>query len=166
MLNAKHGVITEERFQKLTKAQWLFHYQEVIRERQRQSEDKADAIISVLKLFDNRVELLLETISEGCKLAGAMSNPEAGKALLEAEKLKELKADIGDEEFSDFWEEFSERIPSALVVEDVGEHVGLEGDCIDLEKLYEADMAHRKKVMKEMMEKEAQEKAEQSEETK
>lgn len=166
MLNAKNGVITEERFQKLTKAQWLFHYQEVINEKKKQVGDKADIITSVLKLFDNRVGQILDTISEGCKLAGAMANPEAGKALLEAEKLKELQADIGDEEFSDFWEEFSSRIPSALVVEDVGDHVGLEGDCIDLEKLYEADMAHRKKVMKEMMEKQAQEQAEQSEETK
>lgn len=166
MLNAKNGVITEERFQKLTKAQWLFHYQEVVREKRRDVEEKADVVTSLLKLFDNRVELILEAISEGCKLAGAMSNPEAGKALLEAEKLKELKADIGDEEFSDFWEDFSSRIPSALVVEDVGEHVGLEGDCIDLEKLYEADMAHRKKVMKEMMEQQAQEQSEQQEEQK
>lgn len=132
----------------MTPVQWLFHYLEVQEFKNEKTEDDIETLKSLITLYNSNIELLCNTIIDGAKISGAMSNPEAGKALLEAEQLKEAKADIGDDEFSDWWQEFSSRIPGKLKVEDAGDNVDLEGDAINLEKLYEIEMEARKNKYK------------------
>lgn len=129
----------------MTSVQWLFHYLEVTEFRKEKEEADIETIMSLVKLYNNNTEYLANSIIDGAKISGSMANPEAGKALLDAEQLKEARADIGDDEFGEWWEEFSTRIPGELKVEDMGDHVDLEGDAINLEKLYEIDMEARKR---------------------
>lgn len=133
----------------MTPVQWLFHYLEVQEFKNEQTEYDIETLKSLITLYNSNIEVLIATILDAAKIAGAMANPESGRALLEAEKIKEAKADIGDDEFSDWWEDFSSRIPNQLKVEDAGENVDLKGDAINLEKLYEIEMEARKKKYEE-----------------
>lgn len=132
----------------MTPVQWLFHYLEIQHFKNEKTEDNIETLKSLITLYNSNIEVLLDTIIEAAKVAGSIANPEAGKALLEAEKLKEARADISDEEFGEWWEDFSSRIPTALKVEDAGDNVDLEGDAINLEKLYEIEMEARKNKYK------------------
>lgn len=132
----------------MTPVQWLFHYLEVNKFNDEKAKDEAEVLKTLIKLYNSNNNYLAEVMIEAAKISGSISNPEAGKALLEAEKMKEARADIGDDEFSEWWEDFSSRIPSKLVVEDMGDHVDLEGDAINLEKLYEIEMEERRKKFK------------------
>lgn len=120
---------------------------EIMKFKKEKQETEMDLIMSLVKWINSNTEFLANSIIDGAKISGSMANPEAGKALLDAEKLKEARADIGDDEFCDWWEEFSTRIPGELVVEDMGDNVDLEGDAINLEKLYEIDMEARRKQL-------------------
>ena len=54
MLNAKNGVITEERFQKMTTVQWLFHYKEIMKYKNKeikQSKLMNDSMVDSLYLM-------------------------------------------------------------------------------------------------------------------
>lgn len=97
VLNAKHGVITEERFQKMTTAQWWFHYLEVLKFQ------KAD---------DARLTLLLDQM----ELVGTMANPKAGKKLLEIKKLRAAKEEVSEKNFAQHFEELKKSIPAELRV--------------------------------------------------
>ena len=138
----------------MTPVQWLFHYLEIREVQNEKVESDTEVLKSLIQLFNSNIEYLANCIVDGAKISGAMANPEAGKALLEAEQLKEARADIADDEFCDWWEDFSSRIPGELKVETVGENVDLEGDAINLEKLYEMDMEQRRKKMKQQSNKE------------
>ena len=131
----------------MTSVQWLFHYMEIIKFRSDKVNADTDLITQLVKWINSNTEFLANSIIDGAKIAGSMANPEAGKALIDAEKLREARADIGDDEFCDWWEEFSTRIPGELIVEDMGDNVDLEGDEINLEKLYEIDMEARRKQL-------------------
>ena len=120
---------------------------EIMKFKKEKQETEPDLIMSLVKWINSNTEFLAKSLIDGAKISGSMANPEAGKALLDAEKLKEARADIGDDEFCDWWEEFSTRIPGELVVEDMGDNVDLEGDAINLEKLYEIDMEARRKQL-------------------
>lgn len=50
VLQDKRGVITEERFQKMTIHQWIFHYQECIRSQKRQAK-KEKSLLSIIETF-------------------------------------------------------------------------------------------------------------------
>lgn len=132
----------------MTPVQWLFHYLEVKKFNDEKMDNDIETLKAFIKLYNSNTEYLAETMIDAAKISGAMANPEAGKALLEAEQLKEAKADIADEEFSEWWEDFSSRIPNKLKVEDAGDNVDLEGDAINLEKLYEIEMEARKNKYK------------------
>lgn len=127
----------------MTPVQWLFHYLEISKFNDEKVESDIEVLKSLIELFDSKVKFLSETIIDAAKISGAMANPESGRNLLEAEKLNEARADIGDEEFSEWWQDFSARIPNQLKVEDAGDNVDLEGDAINLEKLYELEMEAR-----------------------
>lgn len=129
----------------MTSVQWLFHYLEVQTFEEEKISSQLEIIKALTNLYNSNTECLAETMINAAKLTGTMINPEAGKVLLEAEKIKEARADIGDDEFADFWKEFSSRIPGELKVEDAGMNVDLEGDAINLEKLYEIEMEERRK---------------------
>lgn len=103
VLNAKRGVITEERFQKLTPLQWLFHYKEVMQGRNRDKE---------------YVESLVESLQYYLELVGTMANPAAGKELQEFKKLDKARKEIPEEEFPEIWEEIVDMIPKELLVTD------------------------------------------------
>lgn len=128
--------------------QWLFHYLEIKEVHREKIESDTEVLKSLIQLFNSNIEYLANCVIDGAKISGAMANPQAGKALLDAEQLKEAQADIGDDEFCDWWEDFSSRIPGELKVESAGENVDLEGDAINLEKLYEIEMEERRKKQK------------------
>ena len=103
MLHEKGGVITEERFQKMTYAQWIFHYQECIR--QKEKEDKR-----YLEFVQ-----LLETFSfyshPNINLDKALSNIQQRKLKMSA---KETAA-----EMSETYEEAMAILPKTLsIIED------------------------------------------------
>lgn len=137
MLNAKNGVITEERFQRLTEVQWLFHYMEVTKFRGYDNKDKIDFTISLLDILDERLKVLLDTIMESNKLAGMISNPKMGKEIIERERLEKDRALIKDDDFAAWWEDYSQFLPDDLEVIAVGDDVDLEGGGIDLERMNE-----------------------------
>lgn len=97
VLNAKNGVITEERFKNMTLAQWLFHYAEVM---------------SFKKKENKKFESLLDHL----ELVGSMANPEAGKALKEAKELAKAKTELNGENFHIYFQELKKTIPNKLVV--------------------------------------------------
>jgi hypothetical protein len=101
VLNAKNGVITEERFQKMTLAQWLFHYQEVMMFKDEQ--------VKVIKVIVDRVLDQLE-------LVGTMANPPAGKALQEAKELAKARKQLDADNFAKFFEELKTKIPNKLMI--------------------------------------------------
>lgn len=129
----------------MTPVQWLFHYLEIEETKKEKTEEKLEIIKAMAELLNSNTVYMAETVIDAAKLTGAMANPEAGKAMLEAEQLKASRADIADDDFCEWWEDFSSRIPSEFKVEDAGEYVDLEGDAINLEKLYEIEMEMRKK---------------------
>lgn len=145
MLNAKNGVITEDRFQKLSLAQWLFHYLEVIKFKSEEDKNNIGLISDLVKAYDSRMEILLETVMESGKLAGIISNPKVGKEILDREQLEKDKLAIKDEDFDDYWEKFVQFIPKQLSVTGVGDAIDLEGDGYDLEHFHEemANMIER-----------------------
>lgn len=137
MLNAKNGVITEERFQRLTKVQWLFHYLEVTKFRKENNKDQIDLIVSLVDILDERLKVLLDVITESGKLAGIISNPKMGKEIIERERLEQDKAAIKDEDFAEWWQEYSKFLPKDLKVTGMGDDIDLEGGGIDLERMNE-----------------------------
>ena len=50
MLQEKGGVITEERFQKMTYVQWMFHYQECMKKKEKEDKKYLD-FIQLLETF-------------------------------------------------------------------------------------------------------------------
>ena len=129
----------------MTPVQWLFHYLEIEKSKKDKAEEKLEIIKAMADLLNSNTEYVAKTSIEAAKIAGAMANPDAGRAVLEAEQLQASRADIADDDFCEWWEDFSSRIPSEFKVEDAGENVDLEGDAINLEKLYEMEMEMRKK---------------------
>ena len=49
VLAAKNGVITEERFQKMTEAQWVFSYLEVKKNQEKKSREDLERLILLIK---------------------------------------------------------------------------------------------------------------------
>lgn len=150
MLNAKNGVITEDRFQKLSLAQWLFHYLEVTKFNSENKKDTVKLISDLIEVYDMRIDALNKTIFESGKLAGIISNPKVGKEILDREQLEKDKAAIKDEDFDEYWEKFSQFIPSELHITGVGDDIDLNGDGYDLEHFHE-EMANmiEKEIKKE-----------------
>lgn len=103
MLHEKGGVITEERFQKMTYVQWIFHYQECIRQKEKEDKKYLDFI------------QLLETFSfyshPNINLDKALSNIQQRKLKMSA---KETAA-----EMSETYEEAMAILPKTLsIIED------------------------------------------------
>jgi hypothetical protein len=102
VLHEKNGVITEERFQKMTTIQWLFHYREIKKFKDKESEKEK----FLIELFKNYMELV-----------GTMANPESGKKLQEAREVQQFKQEITPENFVEGWETLKKIIPPVLRVE-------------------------------------------------
>lgn len=86
VLNAKHGVITEDRFQKMTDVQWVFHYLETV------AEEKEQVTYEI-----NLVKALIEVIKNSSELIAAYVNPKVyTKMKQEALKEKAAKSDRVD----------------------------------------------------------------------
>jgi len=98
VLSEKKGVITEERFQKMTPAQWQFHYLEIIKNRKEK--------------FDYFIKPILNHL----ELTGTMANPQAGKKLREIREMDDAKADLSEENFAEHFEDLKSKIPNKLVV--------------------------------------------------
>ena len=103
MLQEKGGVITEEQFQKMTYVQWIFHYQECIRQKEKEDKKYLDFI------------QLLETFSfyshPNINLDKALSNIQQRKLKMSA---KETAA-----EMSETYEEAMAILPKTLsIIED------------------------------------------------
>lgn len=97
VLNAKHGVITEERFQKMTTVQWIFHYKEVMQGKEEQ-------------------ELIIKRLFTQLELVGTMANPPSGKALADMRKIAEERKELDADNFEVFFEDLKKRIPSGLTI--------------------------------------------------
>jgi hypothetical protein len=111
VLNAKQGVITEERFQKMTTFQWIFHYKEIMKYKQAEfnnEDNKFKAECSVLK---SAVTALCDQI----EIMGVVINPEAGKRYMEIKQLNEAKKEIKEEDFAEEWKNLKEVIPQRLM---------------------------------------------------
>jgi len=102
VLNAKNGVITEDRFQKLTYVQWLFHYYEVT-EKQRQD--------------DEILQLLLDTI----EMVGIVANPKIGKKILDEKKLRKAQQTINAENFENIFNKIKEIMPKQITIKGLKE---------------------------------------------
>jgi hypothetical protein len=87
VLYEKNGVITEERFQKMTVAQWIFHYIEIKKGKKEDVEISSD----VLKLN-------LRTITEDIELLGVVFNKNNGLAMIntKAEIREKIKANTDE----------------------------------------------------------------------
>jgi hypothetical protein len=99
VLYEKNGVITEERFQKLTPAQWVFHYREIMKFK---------------KLERKERENILDVICEYLELVGSMANPEAGKALRDVKQQKQFQQEIDPENFVEYFEELKKVVPPVI----------------------------------------------------
>lgn len=97
VLADKKGLITEERFQKLTFAQWLFHYKEILQSEKEQN-DKFGVLLSYLELV------------------GSMANPAAGKKLQEMKELQEHRDELSPEALTENMEELMASIPKTLEI--------------------------------------------------
>ena len=124
MLSETNGVITEERFQKMTTSQWIFQYKIICKKRKR---------------HDDYFDYLMKQL----ELVGAMCNPESGKRLQEIREMSEMREDLNEENFIDIMEEVKKNMPQTLVVD----MSGGEGDKFFLPK-YEQDSDKDKKVRK------------------
>ena len=114
VLNAKRGVITEDRFQKMTLQQWIFHYKEVIKYQDTENEGH-------LKKFEIEVKILRNEITKVCghiELMACIINPKAGERYIEHKKLSEAKIDIKEENFAEEWQGLKEMIPQRLLAKD------------------------------------------------
>lgn len=97
VLNAKHGVITEERFQKMTTVQWLFHFKEVMK-------GKEDDEATLQRLFSK------------LEFVGTMANPSSGSKLVEMRKMEAEREEIDGDNFEVFFEDLKTKIPGALTI--------------------------------------------------
>ena len=104
-------MITEGRFKKLTHAQWLFHYREVMK----QKEKEIDQTAEFFKIAKNMFDTLLDRLD----MIGFMANPDLGaKVQEEKEKLKrqENKNSQGKDELETFFDEIKNSTPETLTL--------------------------------------------------
>lgn len=137
----------------MTTAQWLFHYLEVMKFKGDEYKSKTDVQIDLIKIFNNRIEGLAQVITNSAKLTGAMANPESGKALVEMETINKHKEEMPDDKFSEWWQDYRERIPQKLTVEAAGDFVDLDGEeGYDLERMYEYEQKAYEESLKKTQE--------------
>jgi hypothetical protein len=96
VLSATNGVITEERYQKLTLGQWVFQY--IVHLNQKKKEN-------------NKFEVLLGYL----ELVGSMANPESGRRLQEVKEMQKHREDINEEKFLEIMDEVKESMPTLIV---------------------------------------------------
>ena len=112
MLYEKNGVITEDRFKKLTVVQWIFHYLEVMKNK------KEDNKIG-LEIMDAVIKANIRTITEDLELLGLVVDKDRGVQVMEIKqkareqsekdkKAKELGIDTVTEEGPEFTSEDAE----------------------------------------------------------
>lgn len=104
VLAATNGVITEERYQKMTLVQWLWHYKIIIKEEIRRNED-------------------LVVLTDYIKLVGMMANPKMGKELISQEKIEKAKEDINVDNFSEIYNSLN--APDILEIKLQTKHDGI-----------------------------------------
>lgn len=122
VLNAKNGVITEERFQKMTDVQWIFHYLETV------AEEKAKSKYEI-----KMMETLLSVIKNNSDMIAAYTNPKLYTKVNEDFQKKKMfhSDDIGKEDeniasipsaeeqaIMDGYNAFVSQFPEELLVED------------------------------------------------
>jgi hypothetical protein len=101
VLYEKNGVITEERFKKLTQAQWWFHHKEIMKGKERQINETTEILKIATTLFNSLMDKLDQV--------GFMTNPELGSKLYE-EKEKIRRAENGEPKPEDDMEALLESI--------------------------------------------------------
>jgi len=76
VLYEKNGVITEERFKRMTLIQWIFHYLEIMKNKREDNKNSFDMLEDVLKSN-------LRTISGDLELLGVVMNAERGIQMID-----------------------------------------------------------------------------------
>lgn len=111
VLYEKNGVITEERFKKLTHAQWWFHYKEILREKARQIDNTSE----IFKIVSTMFSTLMDKLDH----VGFMANPELGSKIYE-EKERMKKAEEGkpteEQDMESFLESVMNETPEKIEV--------------------------------------------------
>jgi hypothetical protein len=108
VLYEKNGVITEDRFKKLSYIQWWFHYKEIMKQREQKMAETTEIIKIARSMF--------ETLLDRFELLGFMSNPELGKKLYEDKEARKHQAE-GTSKHDDlisFFEEMKNSTPETL----------------------------------------------------
>ncbi len=108
VLYYKNGTLSEDRFKNLTPLQWLFHYYEIISNRNKERE-----------FTNSLVDVLLDRI----ETLWYVTNPKVGKELIE--RLKEGTINTGrvidgisPETFPEQWEEILKTMPETIQIAD------------------------------------------------
>lgn len=107
VLSAKNGVITEERFQKMSWAQWFFHFLEVTQN----EKNKLD-----------RENLLFEKLIDQIEAAGLIAHPKTDRqSVVNMIEDRKLQREGGQtlEEVMEFLQENDELFPQTITVNPV-----------------------------------------------
>jgi hypothetical protein len=112
VLYEKNGVITEDRFKRLTHVQWWFHYKEILKQKEREVGETTE----ILKVARTMFDLLMDKLDQ----VGFMTNPDLGSKLYE-EKEKKKREDSGEpapqDDLAAFFESIKDITPETLTVE-------------------------------------------------
>ena len=102
VLYEKHGVITEDRFQKMTPMQWIFHYKEIMKHKNEEAEHE---------------HILYERLIKTMEFAGTFSHPSVDVAtILSALKSDGKSAEESAEEAITFIKENEHIFPETISV--------------------------------------------------
>ena len=102
VLYEKHGVITEDRFQKMTPVQWIFHYQEIMKNKMEKMENE---------------HVLFERLVKTIEFAGTFSHPKIDvSTILSALKSDGKTAEESAEEAIKFVKDHEDIFPETISV--------------------------------------------------
>lgn len=102
VLYEKKGVITEDRFQKMTPLQWSFHYKEIQQKKEEEAKEKAEII-----------EIIVKAIRYSSVLSHPNINLEQVISILKSDGLSPEQA---AKEAIEFVEEHKDIFPEAMTV--------------------------------------------------
>ena len=113
MLNAKNGVISEDRFKNMTIPQWIFHYHEVISFKKKEMELENQKVELTFKMYES----LKNTMKDYLEMVAVFANPKAGTEWLQNKELKNSQKELTPEQFKEQWEAIKAAAPNEIVVE-------------------------------------------------
>ncbi len=101
--------MSDERFSKLTNIQWLFHYLEVKKHKQKEDKNNADFITEIVK---TTIELILDRLD--LVAAVAATNPKVGAEILNSKELAKARNQLDDNTFAEEYEKLKSIIPASI----------------------------------------------------